>query len=207
MKVILGIVCTAAVASAALGQAPPPVPATPAAVDDVVYLRPFTLEQGFKFAWCKEKPTVTSGTLLVLKVNPDLVIPRQVAEPVLYVGDQTAQRINAGNESGHVVVVVPGEVDLARSPIWFGTPELPERVTAEIIRQERAKADAAGIKPFASDKIKAAEAKGGEPANAANMSALLRDVVAPLIVEYSPQEKHLADGFHTPLAKPNPESE
>lgn len=209
MKVMIAFVCTAAVAALALAQAPPPIPATPAAVDDVVYVRPFTLEKGFTFDWRKERPTVISGTVLVLKVNPDLVVPRQIAEPVLYVGDQTAQRVNAGNESGYVVAIVPGQVDLAKSPVWFGTPELPERVDASAISAERAKANTAGIKPFAAEKIAAARARGGEPLIAADEAALLRDEVAPLVMKYSPQEKHLADSLCTPapMGEPKPASD
>ncbi|MFH0982057.1 MAG: hypothetical protein V2A79_11005 [Planctomycetota bacterium] len=203
MKTIIAYVCTLAVVSVVVAGAPP-IPATPAAIDDVVYSRAFTLEKGYDFDWCKERPLVTSGTILVLKVNPDLVIPRQVAEPVLYVGNQTAQRVNFGNESGHVIAIVPGDVDLSKSPIWFGTPELPERVDAAATEAERAKADAAGIKPPAAAKIAVAVARGGERLNVADMSELLRSEISDLILQYSPQEKHLAEDFNTPVAKPTP---
>jgi len=192
-----------AVVSVVLAGAPP-IPATPAAIDDVVYLRAFTLEKGYDFTWCKERPLVTSGTILVLKVNPDLVIPRQVAEPVLYVGNQTAQRVNFGNESGHVIAIVPGDVDLSKSPIWFGTPELPERVDAATTKAERAKADAAGIKPLAAAKIEVAVARGGERLKVADKSELLRGEISDLILQYSPQEAHLAEEFNTPVVKPTP---
>ncbi len=122
---------------------PPPLPPTPAPVLDVVYARPFALEQGYEFTWRKEKPLVTEGYLLVLKVNPALVYPRQSAEPVLYVGDTTAERVNVGYPSGHLVVIVPGKLadfDLKKTLIWFGTPDLPERCTAKTIAEEREKA-------------------------------------------------------------------
>ena len=206
MKTIIAYVCTLAVVSVVLGGAPA-IPATPAAIDGVVYSRAFTLEQGYNFAWNKERPLVTSGTILVLKVNPDLVIPRQVAEPVLYVGNQTAQRVNFGNESGHVIAIVPGDVDLSQSPIWFGTPELPERVDAATIKAERAKADAAGIKPLSAAKIEVAVTRGGERLNVTDKSELLRSEISDLILQYSPQEKHLAEEYNTPVAKPAPKPE
>jgi len=183
---------------------PPAVPPTPAAVDDIVYVRPFTLETGFRFDWSKERPLVTSGTLLVLRVDEDLVIPRQAAEPVLYVGDGTAQRVNHGNESGYVIAIVPGDVDLSQAPIWFGTPELPERVDAAMAKAERALADKAGIKAFSPTKINTAATKGGERLNVADLHALLRGPVAELVLEYSPQEKRLADAFRVPVAKQAP---
>jgi len=195
---VLSVIALAAVAVAEM----PPVPPTPAAVSDVVYVRPFELANGFSYTWNQERPTVTSGTLLVLKVSDkNLVLPRQMPEPVLYVGDSTAQRINSGYESGYVVALVPGEVDLATAPIWFGTPELPERVSNAMVGQERAKATAAGIGPVSKATQGAAQARGGAALQAEDLSALLRTEVAELILEYSPQEKDLADGFRVPVVK------
>ncbi len=199
MKTITLVVCTLAVASLVLAG-PPPVPNTPAAVDDVLYARAFTMEKGYTFEWAKDGPLFTSGTLLVLKVDPKLVFARQIAEPVLYVGSQTAERVNIGYESGHVIAIVPGDVDLAKSPVWFGTPELPERVDAEAANAERALADEAGIKPFAANKVQAAQDRGGQRLNVADREALLR-YVATLIMEYAPDEKPLADAFLVPVTR------
>ena len=60
-------------------------------------------------------------------------------------------RLNQGDESGYVIAVVPGEVDLTKDPIWFGTPDLPERVNAATIKAEREQADKAGIKPISAE--------------------------------------------------------
>jgi len=198
MKPITVIAGVLTVASVALAS-PPEIPKTPAAVDELVYARPFTLEKGFKFLWCKERPNVTTGTLLVLKVDKALVVPRAIPMPVLYVGDQTAERVNHGHKSGHVIAIVPGESDLTKVPIWFGTPRLPERVDASTAKSERALAEQAGIGPFSEKDVEAALAKGGEPIKTTDKSALLRDQVAELILEYSPDEKHLADGFRVPV--------
>ncbi len=180
-------------------EKPPEIPATPATVAELVYARPFTLAKGYKFFWSKERQNVTTGTLLVLKVDKALVYPRAIAMPVLYVGDQTAERLNHGHKSGHVIAIVPGEVDLTKQPIWFGTPDLPERVDAKKIKSERALADKAKIKPFSKEKVKAALDKGGERLRLEDATALLREAAAPLIEEYSPQEKHLADDFRRPV--------
>ncbi len=197
MKAI-SVFCLLAVASVALA-APPAIPATPAGVDGLVYAQTFTLQDGFKYVWNKEHPTVTTGTLLVLKVDKALVIPRQVAEPVLYVGDSTAQRVNFGHESGYVIAIVPGAVDLTKAPIWFGTPDLPERVDAAMIQAERTLANRAGVKPFSEKVVKAAFERGGAALNVADMSELLRTQVSDLILKYSPQEKHLAEAFRVPV--------
>ncbi len=139
---VAGAVLTAVSASAA----PPAVPATPARVDDLVYAAPFTLREGYAHDWRAERPLVTRGYLVVLRVQPALVYPRQVAEPVLYVGNQTAERLNVGYRSGHVVAIVPGDVDLKTAPLWFGTPALPEQVNASAIDVERLRAARAGIR-------------------------------------------------------------
>ena len=170
----------------------PAVPATPAAVDGIVYARKFTLEKGYRFGWCQEKPIVKSGYLLVLKVNPDLVYPRQCAEPVLYVGKQTAERINHGYPSGYVIAIVPGNPKLDQVPIWFGTPELPELVDTATAKAELGLAKAAGIKPFSKKELKAAHMQAREELKGSTIADVLR-VAADLIRRYSPEEKNIAD--------------
>jgi len=185
---------------------PPVIPPTPAAVTDLAYARSFTLEKSFKFIWCRETQHISTGMLLVVKVDKALVFPRAVAMPVLYVGDRTAQRINSGHKSGWVIAIVPGEVDLTQQPIWFGTPDLPSRVDANKAISERTLALEAGIRPFSKEKVKAAQAEGGERLALTDMSTMLRDQVSELILKYCPDEKHLADEFRVPvIAKRKPD--
>jgi peptidoglycan hydrolase-like protein with peptidoglycan-binding domain len=181
-------------------ESPPAVPDTPAAVEGIIYARKFTLENGYTFDWSKERPVVTSGYLLVLKVDPDLVFPRQVAEPVLYVGAQTAQRVNHGFPSGHVIAIAPGDVDLTKALIWFGTPELPERVDTNEAKAELNLAKAAGIKPFSKAEVDAAQAQASEELKGANVVDVLR-VAADLIRQYAPEEQHIAE-TRVPADKP-----
>ncbi len=193
--------------SAAAAESLPAIPATPAAVDGIIYARKFTLQEGYEFRWCNEKPTVASGYLLVLKVNPDLVFARQRAEPVLYVGDQTAERLNVGYRSGHVVAVAPGDLNLTKALMWFGTPELPERVDAEMAKAELGLAKAAGIKPFSAEAIEAALARGGEELTGSNVVDVLR-VAADLVRQYSPAEEGRAKTMvPAPRAAPAPASD
>lgn len=185
---------------AAAADAPPDIRklVTPAAVADVVHIQPFALKDGYRHDWRQERPFTDSGTLVVFKVNPDYVYPRNAAEPVLYAGTQTAQRLNQGNESGLVIAIIPGEIDLAREPAWFGNPELPERVNAETIKIERAGAEKAGIKPFDAERIESVTQGRLE---ASDLAALLREHVAKLVMEYSPQEKALAETWRLPVAQ------
>ncbi len=202
MKALGLLVCIFILASSAIASDDlRPVPKTPSAVIDLVFVRTFTLAKGYTYDWSKDRPIVRSGTLVVLKVDPDLVLPRDSAEPVLYAGNQTAQRLNHGHESGHVIAIIPGEVDLTQVPIWFGSPDLPERVSAQTIRSERALADAAKIRPFAAKKVQGVTQRRLQ---ASDLSALLRDHVSNLVLEYSPQEKNLAEKWRLPVARALP---
>lgn len=201
MKALGLSVCIFVVAPHAVASQLPPVPSTPAAVNELVLAQPFTLAKGFKYTWSKDRPIVTSGTLVVLKVNPDLVVPRNALQPVLFAGNTTVQRLNHGHESGHVIAIIPGEIDLTKAPIWFGRPELPERVTARMIRSERTLAEEAKIQPFEAKKV---EEVTQERLKASDLSSLLRDHVANLVLEFSPQEKELAEKWRLPVARARP---
>lgn len=172
-------------------------PATPAAVSDILVIQPFRLKVAYTHAWLASRPLVSDGLLVVLRVDPGYVVPRNLAEPVLFAGDRTVQRLNQGNGSGYVVGIIPGELDLATEPVWFGRPQLPERVTAKIISDERALADSAGIQPFGADKADAARLDAVE---AEDLAALLRGPAADLVLKFSPDEKHLAETWRLPTS-------
>jgi hypothetical protein len=173
-------------------------PKTPAPVTDVLATRRFKLAQPYVNTWSKDRDHVASGTLVVLKVDPAYVVPRDALEPVLYAGEVPVQRLNRGDRSGRVIGIVPGNVDLASAPIWFGPPFLPDHVTATTARAERARAEQAGLRPFAEARLKAVERAA---VTAKDLAALLRDVAAPLVNEFSPQEKDLADSWRRSDAK------
>lgn len=197
---------TAVLLTTTLGAGLPPVPATPAGVDELVYARAFTLAESYEYEWCKEKPRVTEGYLLVLKVDPDLVYPRQTAEPVLYVGPRPAERINVGHPSGHVVALVPGPVeklDLSKALMWFGTPQLPESVDLKTAQKEHARARQVGIKPLGETKVAAALARGGERLTVQDRYELRREA-AELIRQYAPHESDLAAGLQVPRVEVTP---
>jgi len=186
---LLSIISSLVVATAVVA-APPAIPDTPASVNEVLYARPFQLDKGYHTTWGKDRPIVTSGYILALRVNPDLVYPRQVAEPVLYVGNQIAERVNIGYESGVVIAIVPGKIagkdrlDLTKAPIWFGTPELPERIDQAAIDAERKMADRAGIQPIAGARVRSALTRGGGILHLQDDRALYAQI-APIVAEYS----------------------
>lgn len=126
-------------------------------VQAIVSATPFTLETAATHNWRVERPSYDAGWLLVLEVDPRLVQVTQLEEPVLYAGTETVERINHGAQSGRVVAILPSKrtsagavaLDLAKTPVWFGSAELPERVDAARIEAELERARALGVTPLA----------------------------------------------------------
>lgn len=175
------------VAAGAAVAAPPELPATPLAAGDLLYARQFTLAEGFTFRYSAEKPVVNSGWILILETDPAIAYPRQSAMPMLYVGEKTASYAPKGYPSGTVIAMVPGDVDLFNAPIWFGTPELPERVDAEIVSREARLARANGITPFPEHVVGRALEAGGPPLVLLNITAL-EQTASALAREYITNE-------------------
>jgi hypothetical protein len=170
-------------------------------VQSIVSATPFTVERAWTHNWRAERPTYDAGWLLVLEVDPQLVQPTQMEEPVLYAGNETVERINHGFASGKVVAIVPSKrtptgvvaLDLAATPLWFGAPALPERVDAAYIAGELEKARALGVTPLAL------------PAIGDLMALASRDELDPLcgelVLHNAPEEQDLGLGLLAPRVK------
>ena len=168
----------------------------PAAALEILAARPFVVDEPFVHEWRAEKPLVSAGYLLVLRVAPELALPRATFEPVLFVGDQTAERVNAPRNGENLVVLVPAPerdgrpvLDLSRAPVWFGSLELPERIDAARIRAERGAAEERGIGPARSGPRLAAA--GADETIHARTRRELDLYLADLVEFYSPEETDL----------------
>lgn len=164
----------------------------------LVEARAFSLAKPTTHTWRLEQPQYDQGLVLVLKVDPTLVHPRQSAEPVLYVGAQTAERVNLGHESGHVVAIVPfvngAAIDLSVAPIFFGTAELPERIDGMRAAEELAAAIRAGAKAPGADVV----GQVTLPAVSFDDDYELKLFCSDLIAQYSPTEADLVNGLRVP---------
>lgn len=149
------------------------LPATPAPVADLLYARAFTLREPVRFAWAADVGAIGEGMIVVLAVDPAYLVPRAVAEPVLYVGDRPAWRVSHDAASGRVVAIVPGVVDLAATPIFFGAPALPEQIDRREGGEQLRLAVGAGIAPFATSRVLRALDSGGDRAQLAGRLDLL----------------------------------
>jgi len=184
-------------------DSPPALPAVlPVGSVELVAARPFTLAAPATHFWRKEQPAYRAGMLLVLRAPVDLLVARQTAEPVLYVGAQTAERVNVGDSSGMLVAIVPADLDsqghvafdLAAAPIFFGSAELPEQVDGATVARELAAARRAGIAPPTAAAVSAALS---EPV-AFDDDWQLRVHAADLIERYAPLERDVVSGLRAP---------
>ncbi|MFN0245066.1 MAG: hypothetical protein ACKVWV_19455 [Planctomycetota bacterium] len=183
-------------------------PAFDGGVRDVLYAVPFRIEEPYTHAWRREAPLVTSGYVCVLAVDPALVVPTELEQPVLYAGDTTVERLHPGAASGHVVVVIPSTydaqrasaVDLHATPIWFGAPALPEQIGASEIASEHRAAERRGLRPLTRGRIDTALARGGTTLVFGDRVDLDRHAAA-LILEYAPEDADFAQGMLVPRLK------
>jgi hypothetical protein len=179
--------------------APPVVPANPAVELPVqlVHVQPFELAEPAVHSWRLDGASYTTGLLVVLEADPAFLVPRQTAEPVLFVGNQTVARVNTGYPSGQLVGIVPGMTleELADAPIFFGQPALPESVGAAHIAAELDAARASGLTGPGAERVAIASADG--PIGALDLSDL-RFQASFLIEKYSPTEVDLVSGLRAP---------
>jgi hypothetical protein len=159
ITVLLGAILLAT-PTAAQGDLERPV--VPVAVEEILLARPFALEQGYASDRQSERPVVTHGFIVILRVDPVLVTPRAIRQPLLYAGRRPAELITTGYPSGILAAIVPGPADLRHTAIWFGEPALPEEVDEPVIRANVAKAAEAGIRPLPAEQVEHALAVGGE---------------------------------------------
>ena len=118
------------------------------AVLAVEAVQPFELRTGYTYHWISTQPTLTEGTMLLLRVDPAWLVPSDTRSPVLYVGDTPAEPVAGGWPSDHLVVVVPGRPDLRQVPVYMGGTELPERVTPQDGAATLALARRQGVRPL-----------------------------------------------------------
>jgi hypothetical protein len=156
-------------------------------VREIRWARAFLLERAEPYRMTAEDPSITDGLLFELRVDPAMVVPVQTDVPVLYVGAVPARTVNFDPYGGCLVGFVPGAPDLATTPIYFGSTELPERVDAARGAEELAAARAVGVRPLPADMVRKALAEGG-PALAASDIGVVFAEAATRVTACAPQE-------------------
>jgi len=197
LVVILGGAVTAYV-KAVQSHEPAAVPAVPQSLPiELVSAQRFTLETPYTHWWRVEQPKFNDGWLLVLRADVELLRPRQAREPVLVVGDETAERVNIGHASGHLIAFVPGDVELTGARIFFAPPDLPEELSKSDVAGLAAEAVTLDVPAVDEGRVAAAL---GTPL-AFRSDHELRVHAADLIEKFAPDEVDLVRGLRVPLVR------
>src|SRR5258706_85949 len=114
-------------------------------VRGILYAQPFALEQPAVHWWRKERASYSAGWLVVLEVDPALVQPTARAEPVLYVGHETAERFNHGWKRGRRAA--PPRSDSARAAAGRARPRDGSRSSAGVAAAARRTGSRAAPRP------------------------------------------------------------
>jgi hypothetical protein len=204
--VVLAMSTAALAAGPAVEQNEPnyePIPVGPSAepsdVIGVLYAQSFTLDEPYTYTWREDQPAITSGWVLVVEVTRELTWLKDTWNPVLYVGRYPAEIAGFDTELGRFVVIVPGDVDLARDPIFFGSVELPGEVSPERAEQEMQAALAAGFRPMTAEARRLLEAAGGDSVRLSEPYYLFAGPVADAIEAFAPADQGRAEGYRAPL--------
>jgi hypothetical protein len=116
-----------------------------AAEPEVVATTPFVLDRPYRDAYRADHPTVSAGTLVLLRVEAGTWQARAVDDPVLWAGPRPVAI--AARTPTCLAAIVPADVDLASEPLFRGPADLPERVTPSRGADVRKGAIDAGLKP------------------------------------------------------------
>lgn len=163
----------------------------------LLHAQRFTLAVPATHYWRREQPRYSSGWLAVIQADPIRLRVSQGPMPILFVGNQTADRVNFGEQSGCVVCIIPGDFDLAQAPIYFGAPGIPESIGAQQIARERTAAHARDIRVTGNEamlKVVADDLRFQDEEE-------LRQAATDLIERFSPQERDLIQGMRVPLIR------
>lgn len=147
--------------------APPEAPALPARAE-LVRAIPFTLDAPARRPGGEP---ASSGLVLEIRAAPSLTRTRQAAMPVLQLGRFVAMPASVGAD-GRLLAVVLGDADLASSELFFGEPELVERVGDADALARLSRAQVAGIPALGAEAAAHALAAGGPPLRARDFAGL-----------------------------------
>lgn len=156
---------------------------SPVEASELLAARSFTLSEGYRNDWRRERPWVTTGYVVVLRVHAPLVRTHATANRVLFADSGPVEILNLPDESGLVLGLVSGPIDLTGARFWFGAWACPSEIDAAAIEDEWAAAVAAEIEPFSAEAVQAALAAGGGELSVADRAALLAAMI-PLMESF-----------------------
>lgn len=122
---------------------------TPPVVEAVTWAQPFEVTEPMAYPMRADRPEVRQGWMLEVRVPPGSSRVQSIHSPVVYVGDWPSRRANLTSDGTCLALWVPGTVDWGATPIFFGPPIPPEKVSPEQAADAAAAAAEAGQIPEA----------------------------------------------------------
>jgi hypothetical protein len=155
----------------------PPVTADPSGVV-LEWAEPFAMATPDHYPWVAGAPAFDQGFIVQLRVDPKWVTPHDVGMHAIYLGATPVAIVNADVVGGCAVGYVMGRPDLAKSELYVGSTELPERIDAVAGQAELAAARAAGAHPIDAPTVAKATQPEVTVADLRGVYAILADRVA-----------------------------
>ncbi len=155
-------------------------------VSSIEWARRFELVEPYQSSLPGSVP-VTEGWIVELRVDPAKARVSQIG-PGLYAGQVAVWRTNWDHIGGCAVGIVPGALDLAKTPFYFGSNALPE--SADTAAELKAALER-GAKPLPTE---AAIKSGGTRLIATDLRDVF-SIAADRIEICAPHEKQRADGL------------
>ncbi len=194
------------------GPALPVLPATPSinTVPTIISLQPITIKESYATDFRSEHQQVSSGWLMVIRGDSNILAPRALAEPLLLASGtgadgsvwiESVEWFNHGFISGYRVCFIPSTADQKSVAdrttqglrVWFGSPKLPESVDAKALQSELMEADRVGIVAASAVKV-----EDSAPKVLANREEIVSAANA-LIARWAPDEIQ-NEGVSVPVA-------
>ena len=144
------------------------------AVKTLLSAQQFLLATPARYEPFGEDLTFDRGYILVFETDPKISLASIEKRPVLYIGAVPAEVFDVSPSSGRVIAFAPGDIDLAETPIFFGSTLPAEKVDATRGRAERDAAIALGVSPPPAHELAGAVAAGGALLQAREIGELTR---------------------------------
>jgi hypothetical protein len=165
----------------------------PAAPLELVALQAFSVREPMKFWHNGKQEKISRGFIAVLKVERQWLRPVNEPDHLLLLGNSIGQRVNVGFEDGHLIVVTP-QIDWLKTPVYFGSRLVPERLQSEDLEREWQLAREARLPPFTVKEIAKAQSQHRTVLHARDVNQLWFKT-KPWILRYAPSERDMAESL------------
>ncbi len=109
----------------------PPRPTQPVTAEAILCARPVTFTKPYPWHYAKDAPPLTSGTVLLIQGDADLLRPRNIGQRMLFVAGNPVEVL--ARAGGTALVLTSEALPDAPTRVWFDIDTLPERVDGPLL--------------------------------------------------------------------------